>query len=256
MNKPTPITKSINLGDGKTITIETGVLAKQADGSVIVKQGNTMLLATVVSAKQARPDTDFLPLSVDYIEKFASVGRFPGGFKKRENRPSDAEILVCRLVDRALRPLFPKDYHAETFVSIELISADKNIMPDALAGLAASAALTISDIPFAGPISEVRVARIDGKFVINPTFSELETADMDLIVAATKENILMVEGEMKEVSEAEMIEAMNAGHAAIKVHCQAQLDLAEMVGVKENRTYNGDPTDAELETLVEQQTYS
>ena len=256
MNKPTPITKSISLGDGKTITIETGVLAKQADGSVIVKQGNTMLLATVVSAKEARPDTDFLPLSVDYVEKFASVGRFPGGFKKRESRPSDAEILVCRLVDRALRPLFPKDYHAETFVNIELISADKNIMADALAGLAASAALTISDIPFGGPISEVRVARIDGKFVINPTFSELVNADIDIVVAATKDNILMVEGEMKEVSEAEMIEAMNAGHAAIKVHCQAQLDLAEMVGVKENRIYNGDPSDEELEALVEQQTYS
>ena len=188
------VEKTIDLGDGRSITLETGKLAKQADGSVVVKMGKTMLLATVVSAKEARDDVDFMPLSVEYKEKYASLGRFPGGFMKREGRPSDYEILIARLIDRALRPLFPDDYHAETFVTVNLISADKDILPDALAGLAASACLAVSDIPFNGPISEVRVARIDGKFVLNPTAPELEEADMDLIVGATYENILMVEG--------------------------------------------------------------
>ncbi len=255
MNKPTPITKTIDLGDGKAITIETGVIAKQAHGSVLVKQGNTVLLATVVSAKESKPDVDFMPLSVDYTEKFSAFGRFPGGFRKREGRPTDYEVLISRLVDRALRPLFPKDYHAETFVNVELVSAEKNVLPDALAGLAASAALTVSDIPFHGPISEVRVARVEGKLVINPTFFELQNADIDIMVAATKDNILMVEGEMKEVSEEEMLEAMKAAHAAIKVHCQAQIELAELVGSNEKREYVGDTQDAELEQLVKQQTY-
>ncbi|MBN2663695.1 MAG: polyribonucleotide nucleotidyltransferase [Bacteroidales bacterium] len=255
MNKPTPISKSINLGDGKSITIETGVLAKQAHGSVTVKQGNTVLLATVVSAKEIKPGVDFMPLSVDYTEKYAAFGRFPGGFRKREARPSDYEILISRLVDRALRPLFPKDYHAETFVSIELISAEKEVMPDALAGLAASAALIVSDIPFNGPISEVRVARVNGKLVINPTFQELEIADIDIMVGATKDNILMVEGEMDEVSEEEMLDAMKAAHAAIKIHCQAQIELSEMVGSTQKRDYPGDNSDEELQQLVHQQTY-
>ena len=255
MNKPTPISKSINLGDGKAITIETGVLAKQAHGAVTVKQGNTMLLATVVSAKEIKPDVDFMPLSVDYTEKYSAFGRFPGGFRKRESRPSDYEILISRLVDRALRPLFPKDYHAETFVNIELISAEKEVIPDALAGLAASAALMVSDIPFNGPISEVRVARVDGKLIINPTFDELEIADIDIMVAATKDNILMVEGEMDEVSEEEMLDAMKAAHAAIKIHCQAQIELSEMVGSTQKRDYPGDNSDEELQQLVHQQTY-
>jgi len=211
------IEKIIELGDGRSITIETGKLAKQADGSVVVKMGKTMLLATVVSAKDAKPDVDFMPLSVDYKEKFSALGRFPGGFMKREGRPSDYEILVSRLVDRALRPLFPEDYHADTFVSINLISADADTMPDALAGLAASAALAVSDIPFLEPISEVRVARVDGEYKINPTRTELEAADLDMIVAATMENIMMVEGEMDEVSEAEMLEAIKIAHEAIKV---------------------------------------
>lgn len=220
--------KAIDLGDGRTITLETGKLAKQADGSVVLKFGRTMLLATVVTAKEAKTDVDFMPLSVEYKEKYAALGKFPGGFMKRESKASDYEVLVSRLVDRALRPLFPDDYHAETFVNITLISADKQIMPDALAGLAASAALAVSDIPFHGPISEVRVARIDGKFVINPTFSELEKSDIDMMVAATYENIMMVEGEMKEVSEAEMLEALKVAHTEIKKHCKAQTELKNL----------------------------
>ena len=200
------IQKTISLPDGREIVLETGKLAKQADGSVVVKQGDTMLLATVVAAKDAKEDVDFMPLTVEYREKYAAAGRFPGGFLKREARPSDSEILVARLIDRALRPLFPSDFHAEVFVNVYLISADRDIQPDALAGLAASAALAVSDIPFGGPISEARVSRIDGELKINPTFSENENADIDLIVAATEDNILMVEGEMKEVSEAEMLE--------------------------------------------------
>lgn len=192
--------KIIDLGDGRTIILETGRMARQANGSVLLKMGKTMLLATVVSAIEAKEDTDFMPLSVEYKEKYASSGRFPGGFLKREARPSDYEILVSRLVDRALRPLFPDDFHAETFITINLISADMDIIPDALAGLAASAALAVSDVPFNGPISEVRVARVNNKFIVNPTATELKDADIDLMVGATFENILMVEGEMKEVS--------------------------------------------------------
>src|SRR5512133_3658063 len=208
--------KIIDLGDGRTITLETGRMARQADGSVLLKMGKTMLLATVVSAKEAKEDTDFMPLSVEYKEKYASSGRIPGGFLKREARPSDYEILISRLVDRALRPLFPDDYHAETFVTINLISADIDTMPDALAGLAASAALTISDIPFNGPISEVRVARVNGKFLINPTYAQLKECDIDIMVGATYDNILMVEGEMLEVSEEEMLDAIKFAHEEIK----------------------------------------
>ncbi|HBL32236.1 MAG TPA: polyribonucleotide nucleotidyltransferase, partial [Porphyromonadaceae bacterium] len=195
-----PIVKSIVLSDGRTITLETGKLAKQADGAVTLRTGNTVLLATVCAAKDATPGTDFMPLQVEYREKFASSGRFPGGFMKREGKPSDYEVLTSRLIDRALRPLFPDDYHADVFVNVILFSADGEDMPDALAGLAASAALAVSDIPFNGPISEVRVARIDGKLIVNPTFSQLKQADLDIMVGATLDNIMMVEGEMNEVS--------------------------------------------------------
>lgn len=249
-----PIEKVIDLGDGRSIVIETGKLAKQADGSVVVRMGNTYLLATVVSAQDAKPGTDFLPLSVEYKEKYASIGRFPGGFLKREARPSDYEILVCRLVDRALRPLFPDDYHADTFVTINLISADKESTPDALAGLAASAALAVSDIPFNGPISEVRVARIDGQLVVNPTVSQMKEADMDIIVAASMDNIMMVEGEMQEVSEAELLEAMKVAHEAIKIQCKAQIELAEAVK-KIKREYNHEENDEELREKVWKATY-
>jgi polyribonucleotide nucleotidyltransferase len=250
-----PIEKVIELGDGRSITIETGKLAKQADGSVVVKCGNTYILATVVSAKDAKADVDFMPLSVEYKEKYASAGRFPGGFLKREARPSDYEILISRLVDRALRPLFPDDYHAETFVTINLISADADSTPDSLAGLAASAALAVSDIPFNGPISEVRVARIDGKLKINPSASELKNADMDIIVAATMDNIMMVEGEMNEVSEAELLEAMKVAHDAIKIQCQAQIELAEMVGKTVKREYCHEVNDEDLRKSVWAATY-
>jgi len=250
------IEKSIDLGDGRSITIETGKLAKQADGSVVVRMGNTMLLATVVAASEAKPDVDFMPLSVDYKEKYAAMGRFPGGFLKREARPSDNEILVSRLVDRALRPLFPDNFHAEVFVTINLISADKDIMPDALAGLAASAALAVSDIPFHGPISEVRVARIDGKFFINPTFTELEKADLDIMVGATYENIMMVEGEMKEVPEEVMLEALRIAHEAIKVQCLVQKELTELTGKTEKREYCHEVNDEDLRKKVWDETYS
>jgi len=248
------IIKTIDLGDGRTISIETGKLAKQADGSVVIRMGHTMLLATVVSAKEAKEDMDFMPLSVDYKEKYASLGRFPGGFMKREARPTDYEILISRLVDRALRPLFPDDYHAETFVNINLISADKNAMPDSLAGLAASAAIAVSDVPFHGPISEARVARIDGVFKINPDSEEVEKADIDIIVGATIDNILMVEGEMLEVSEAEMLEAIKFAHEAIKVQCQVQIDLAKELKV-EKRTYEPERNDEELREKVWKETY-
>jgi polyribonucleotide nucleotidyltransferase len=241
--------QTIDYGNGRTVTIETGKLAKQADGAAVVKMGKTMLLATVVSAKEAKEDVDFMPLSVDYREKFASSGRFPGGFLKRESRPSDYEILISRLVDRALRPLFPSDYHAETFVNITLVSAEKDIMPDALAGLAASAALMVSDIPFNGPISEARVARINGEFILNPTFQELEQMDIDIMIGATMENILMVEGEMKEVSEKDMIDAINFGHENIKKQCQAQLELAKKVN-KEVRAYEHEKNDEELKQKI------
>jgi len=250
------VTKTITLGDGREITIETGKLAKQADGSVMVRMGNTMLLATVCSAKDAVPGTDFMPLSVDYKEKFASNGRFPGGFTRREGRASDYEILVSRLVDRALRPLFPDDFHAETFVNVTLYSSDGIDMPDALAGLAASAALAVSDIPFHGPISEVRVARINGEFVINPTFDQLADADMDIMVAATLDNIMMVEGEMKEVSEDDLLNAMKAAHEAIKVHCQAQIELMEAVGKTVKRTYCHEENDEDLKKDVWDKTYA
>ncbi|MQY78277.1 MAG: polyribonucleotide nucleotidyltransferase [Bacteroidetes bacterium] len=248
--------KIIDLGDGRTITLETGKLAKQADGSVVVKMGRTMLLATVVSAKEAKPDLDFLPLSVDYKEKFASLGRIPGGFMKREARPSDYEVLIARLVDRALRPLFPDDYRFETFVTVSLISADKDIIPDALTGLAASAALSVSDIPFNGPISEVRVGRINGELKINPTFSDLENADINIMVGATMDNILMVEGEMKEVSEAEMVDAIEFAHEAIKIQCKAQLELAEEVGSPQKREYDREADDEDLKEKVSRETYT
>jgi polyribonucleotide nucleotidyltransferase len=235
------ITHEFEMGDGKKISIETGKLAKQADGSVVVKMGDTMLLATVVSSQDAKEGSDFLPLSVDYQEKYASTGRIPGGFLKRESRLSDYEILISRLIDRALRPMFPEDYHADTQVMVSLISADKNIMPDALAALAASAALTISDIPFNGPISEVRVARVDGKLIVNPLISELANADIELIVAGNAQDICMVEGEMNEVSEDEMAEAIRFAHAAIKLQVQAQLDLLAKVGAKTKRTYKHEP---------------
>jgi len=247
-------TKEIDLGDGRKISIETGKLAKQADGSVVVKLGKTMLLATVVSAKEAREDVDFMPLSVDYQEKFSSTGRIPGGFLRREGRPGTSEILVSRLVDRALRPLFPDDYHAETFVNIQLISTDKEVMPDSLAGLAASSALAVSDVPFHGPISEVRVARINGNFYINPGFDDNELADIDIMVAATIDNILMVEGEMNEISEAEMLEAMKIAHDAIKVQCQAQIDMAQELGITK-REYCQETNDEDLRQLVAEKTY-
>lgn len=250
-----PIVKTIELGDGRTITLETGKLAKQADGAVMLRMGNTMLLATVCGAKDAAPGTDFMPLQVEYKEKFASFGRFPGGFTKREGRASDYEILTSRLVDRALRPLFPDNYHAEVFVTINLYSADGIDMPDTLAGLAASAALAVSDIPFNGPISEVRVGRIDGNFVINPTFQQLEKADMNIMVAATYDNIMMVEGEMDEVSEAELLEAMKIAHEAIKVHCKAQIEFMEMAGKAVKREYDHEVNDEELRKQVREACY-
>src|SRR5690554_5858067 len=210
------VTKTIELADGRSITIETGKLARQADGAVVVRMDETMLLATVVSAREANEDVDFMPLSVDYREKFSAAGRFPGGFFKREGRPSDEEILVARLVDRALRPLFPEDYHAETAVMISLVSANKEDLPDALAGLAASAAIAVSDVPFETHISEVRVARVNGQLIINPTHTQLSESDLDIMVGASSENIMMVEGEMNEVSEDEMLEAIKFAHEEIK----------------------------------------
>jgi polyribonucleotide nucleotidyltransferase len=247
--------KNIDLGDGRIITLETGRMARQADGSVLLKMGKTMLLATVVSAKEAKEDTDFMPLSVEYKEKYASSGRIPGGFLKREARPSDYEILISRLVDRALRPLFPDDFHAETFVTVNLISADMDIIPDALAGLAASAALAISDVPFNGPMSEVRVARINNNFIVNPTATQLKDADIDLMVGATFENILMVEGEMKEVSEADMIEALRVAHKAIKVQCQAQMEFAAELGKTVKREYCHEENDEDLKKKIWDETY-
>ena len=250
-----PIKKTIELGDGRTITLETGKLAKQADGAVELRMGNTMLLATVVSAKEAGEGVDFMPLQVEYKEKFSSNGRFPGGFLKREGRASDYEILTARLVDRVLRPLFPDNYHADTFVNIIMFSADGVDMPDALAGLAASAALAVSDIPFNGPISEVRVARIDGEFVINPTFEQLEKADMELMVGATYDNIMMVEGEMNEVSEADLLAALKAAHDAIKVQCKAQMEFAEAVGSTVKREYCHETNDEDLRKDVHEKCY-
>jgi len=250
------VTKTFDIGNGKEITIETGKLAKQADGSVVVKMGNTMLLATVCSNKEAKENVDFMPLSVEYQEKYASVGRFPGGFFKREARPSNYEILIARLVDRALRPLFPEDFHAETQVLVTLMSGDKNELPDALAGLAASAALAVSDIPFHGPISEVRVARINGEFKVNPSVSELQNADLDIIVAATIDNIMMVEGEMKEVQEADLLEALKVAHEAIKIQCKVQLELAEEVeAARTKREYCHENNDEELRERIKAETF-
>ena len=250
------VTKTITLGDGREITIETGKLAKQADGSVVVRMGNTMLLATVCAAKDAVPGTDFMPLSVEYKEKYGAAGRFPGGFTRREGRAGDYEILVSRLVDRALRPLFPDDFHAEVFVNVMLISADGVDMPDALAGLAASAALAVSDVPFHGPISEVRIGRINGVYMVNPTFEQLENADIDIIVAATLDNIMMVEGEMSEVSEDDLLNAMKVAHEAIKVQCQAQIELMEAVGKIEKRTYCHEENDDDLKKDIWEKTYN
>ncbi|MXV15498.1 polyribonucleotide nucleotidyltransferase [Hufsiella ginkgonis] len=249
------IKKTFDQGDGRMIEIETGKLAKQADGSVVVKMGDTMLLATVVSTRDAKEGIDFLPLSVDYQEKYASTGRIPGGFLRREARLSDYEVLISRLVDRALRPMFPDNYHADTQVMITLISADKNIMPDSLAGLAASAALAVSDIPFNGPISEVRVAKIDGQLVINPLMSDLERATLEFIVAGSMNDIGMVEGEASEISESEMIEAIEFAHKAIKIQVQAQIELAEMVGKTKKREYNHEPSNPELREQVFAATY-
>jgi len=249
------IKKSFDLGDGRIVEIETGKLAKQADGSVVVKMGDTMLLATVVSTVGAKPGTDFLPLSVDYQEKYAATGRIPGGFLRREARLSDYEVLISRLVDRALRPMFPSDYHSDTQVMISLISADKDIMPDCLAGLAASAALSVSDIPFNGPISEVRVAKIDGKLVINPLASDLDRATLEFMVAGSANDIGMVEGECDEIQEDEMVEALKFAHDAIKVQCAVQVELTEATGKTIKREYNHEDHDADLKAKVYADTY-
>jgi len=249
--------QTIQLADGKTITIETGKLAKQADGSVVVRQGGTMLLATVVSSTELRDGIDFFPLSVDYKEKYTAAGKFPGGYLKREARPSETEILICRLVDRALRPLFPSDYRLDTQVMIQLISYDENASaPEGLAGLAASAAIAVSDIPFMGPVSEVQVARVDGEFIVNPNKAQVEAADIDMVIAASMDNIMMVEGEMSEVSEEEMIEAIKVAHEAIKLHCQAQIDLAAQVETsKIKRSYVAPASNEEVYAEVKEKTY-
>ena len=249
------VRKIITLADGRQIEIETGKLAKQADGSVVVKMGDTMLLGTVVAAKDAKPDTDFMPLQVEYKEKYAACGRYPGGFMKREGKANDSEILVARLIDRALRPLFPADYHAEVYVTVTLISADKDIQPDALAGLAASAALAVSDIPFGGPISEVRVARRNGEYVINPAFSEMAECDLDIMVGGTIDNILMVEGEMKEVSEEVMLGAIKFAHEEIKKHCAVQIELSKELGKDVKRTYCHEVNDEELRQTIIRELY-
>ncbi|MGB1075697.1 MAG: polyribonucleotide nucleotidyltransferase [Flavobacteriales bacterium] len=248
--------ETIDLGNGREITLETGKLAKQAHGSVVVRSGDTMLLATVVSAHDVRDDVDFLPLTVDYREKYAAAGKFPGGFFKREARPSDTEVLVMRLVDRALRPTFPSDYHAGTQVMIQLMSADAEVLPDSLAGLAASACIAVSDIPFDGPISEVRVARVDGNFVVNPTKTELESADMDIMVAGSMDSIVMVEGEMSEVSEDEMVDAIEVAHKAIQDQCEAQISLAKKTGhFGVTREYSHENHDSDLKDRVMNELY-
>ena len=249
------VRKEIQLPDGRVITLETGKLAKQADGAVMATLGNTMILATVCSAKDAVPGTDFMPLTVEYKEKFASAGRFPGGFTRREGKASDYEILIARLIDRALRPLFPANYHADTFVNVTLYSADGIDMPESIAGLAASAALSCSDIPFEGPISEVRVSRVNGEMVINPTFEQCEHADLELVVAATEDNIMMVEGEMKEVPESVMLEAIKAAHEAIKPQCRAQLEMMREYGKETKREYCHEINDDELRQAVHDYAY-
>ena len=252
---PNLITKTITLQDGREITIETGALAKQADGSVVVRMGKAMLLATVVSKKEALEGVDFLPLSVDYQEKFAASGKIPGGFLKREGRLSDYEILISRIVDRAIRPIFPDDYHADTQVAITLMSSDEEVLPDALAGLVASAALAVSDIPFNGPISEVRVAKVDGKLIINPKPVELEKASLEFIVAGSLDYILMVEGEANEISEDEMVEAMQFAHEEIKRHCEAQMELTKLVGKEEKREYSHEKSDPALYDKMKAELY-
>jgi len=251
---PKTYTQEIRLEDGRTITIETGKLAKQADGSVVVKMGDCMLLATAVSARKNSP-VDFLPLTIDYREKFAAAGRFPGGFFKREARPSDQEVLTMRLVDRVLRPLFPKDYHAETQVMIQLMSHDDDVMPDALAGLAASTAIQLSDIPFEYPISEVRVARVDGMFVVNPSKNQLDLSDIDIMIGASADSVAMVEGEFDEISEEEMLDAIAFGHEAIKEQIKAQIALSKEFGLKETRTYEEEDKDESLESQIQKATY-
>jgi polyribonucleotide nucleotidyltransferase len=246
---PKTFTQEIQLSDGRSITLETGKLAKQADGSVVVRMGDCMLLATAVSARKASP-VDFLPLTIDYREKFAAAGRFPGGFFKREARPSNEEILTMRLVDRVLRPLFPKDYHAETQIMIQLMSHDENVMPDALAGLAASTALQLSDIPFENPISEARVGRVNGEWVINPSKEVLAESDVDIMIGASSDSVAMVEGEFDEISEEEMVEAIAFGHEAIKAQIEAQEKLVADVGKKETREYEEEDHDADLETHI------
>ena len=254
--KPTGFTQTIDMPNGHAISIETGILAKQADGAVVVRCGNTVLLATAVANKEAKADVDFLPLTVDYREKYSAAGRFPGGFFKREARPSDLEVLTSRLIDRALRPMFPSDFHAETQVLISLLSLDPDVSPDALAGFAASAAIAVSDIPFNGPISEVRVGRIDGNFVINPSTTQLASSDMDMVIAGSLESIIMVEGEMDEISEAEMLEAIKAAHETIKVQCQAQIDLAAQVpGSTPKREYNHEASDLDLLAAIKDACY-
>ncbi len=256
----TIVTKTCKLPDGREITVETGKLARQADGAVVVRMGNTMLLATVVANQTHKDGTDFLPMSVDYQEKFAATGKIPGGFLKRESRLSDYEILISRLIDRAIRPLFPDDYHAETQIMIQLISGDPNALPDSLAAFAASAALSVSDIPFQGPISEVRVARVDGKYIINPTLEQKEKADLDFIVAASIENILMVEGECKEINEEDMLQALKLAHEAIKVQCELQIELTKATNKTVKRVYNHEVKDeafkAELHSLLYDKVYA
>ena len=249
------ITKTVSLPDGRTISIETGKVAKQADGSVMLRMGNTVLLATVCAAKDAVPGTDFMPLQVDYRELYASAGRFPGGFTKREGKPGDNEILTSRLVDRVLRPLFPSNYHAEVYVNILLFSADGVDQPDALAGFAASAALACSDIPFECPISEVRVARVNGEYVINPTFEQMKEADMDLMGGASAENIMMVEGEMKEVSEQDLLGALKAAMAAIRPMCELQTELSKELGKDVKREYDHEVNDEELREQISKELY-
>ena len=252
---PKPLSQTISLSDGREITIETGKLAKQAHGSVVIRMGDCMLLSTVVSS-YGSSSLDFLPLTVDYREKFASAGRFPGGFFKREARPSSEEILTMRIVDRVLRPLFPKDYHSETQVMIQLMSSDENVMPDALVGLAASAALSLSDIPLDGPISEVRVGRIEGDFIINPSRSELAESDIDIMVGASEDSVVMVEGEFNEISEEEMADAIKFAHEEVKKHIDAQKKLIKMVGISsEKREYDGAQEDSELEAEISKKVY-
>ena len=247
--------QKVHLEDGRVITLETGKLAKQADGSVVVRMGDCMLLATVVSNKESNPEMDFLPLTVDYREKFAAAGRYPGGFFKREARPSNEEILVMRLVDRVLRPLFPSDYHAETQVMIQLMSHDQNVMPDALAALAASTAIALSDIPFETQISEVRVGRVNGAFIVNPSLDQLALSDIDMVIGASEESVLMVEGEMSEISEEQMVKAIQIAHEAIKKQCIAQKELVAKVGEKTIRTYTPEPADENLAQLIYEKTY-